>query len=383
MIIDGEKFACDACVRGHRVSNCHHSDRPLQHINKKGRPVSQCTECRAQRKSRSAHVKCDCGVKITKCVHLQPPAKGHTETCCCNHGLICTCCLKREPSLDPVPQSKLDAKRPTLVTKRKISNSISSARRSRANTSKTEPLLSSDLMHSTGHAKGSTIRRTGTGTGTGTGLSNRERATSTASAPDMTDHFGSEQASPLMASTSTFQQLNSQLPSLDISRIHREAYPALFASGNGLPDSDALFSAGLDSAVDWAQYEGLASSDSMTPSSFDPSQSYGFGVNSAEPTLASTSGNVSETEDFVGALDYSLPTFDPTSTFSNMAEDMTTSDRMMMNLDFDQFKNMAATTSTRLLSLSPSHEDSYYLGMTNFADGISHSPDPIATAMWD
>ena len=25
MLIDGEKYACDACVRGHRVSNCQHN----------------------------------------------------------------------------------------------------------------------------------------------------------------------------------------------------------------------------------------------------------------------------------------------------------------------------------------------------------------------
>jgi hypothetical protein len=35
MLIKGEKYACEACVRGHRVSNCRHADRPLQHINKK------------------------------------------------------------------------------------------------------------------------------------------------------------------------------------------------------------------------------------------------------------------------------------------------------------------------------------------------------------
>jgi len=63
MLIKGEKYACEACVRGHRVSNCQHSDRPLQHINKKGRPVSQCTHCRTLRKSRSAHVRCECGEK--------------------------------------------------------------------------------------------------------------------------------------------------------------------------------------------------------------------------------------------------------------------------------------------------------------------------------
>jgi hypothetical protein len=53
------------------------ADRPLQHINKKGRPVSQCGHCRAMRKSRSSHVKCDCGEKTHKCIHLQQPMEGH------------------------------------------------------------------------------------------------------------------------------------------------------------------------------------------------------------------------------------------------------------------------------------------------------------------
>lgn len=38
-------------------------DRPLTHINKKGRPVSQCPHCRGLRKSRTTHVKCECGDK--------------------------------------------------------------------------------------------------------------------------------------------------------------------------------------------------------------------------------------------------------------------------------------------------------------------------------
>jgi hypothetical protein len=45
-------------------------DRPLQHINKKGRPVTQCSHCRSMRKSRASHIKCDCGEKTHKCVHL-------------------------------------------------------------------------------------------------------------------------------------------------------------------------------------------------------------------------------------------------------------------------------------------------------------------------
>lgn len=68
MLIDGEKWACEACVRGHRVSTCKHhgtssplpsclasssvpvsplipSDRPLIRINRKGRPFSTCSIC--------------------------------------------------------------------------------------------------------------------------------------------------------------------------------------------------------------------------------------------------------------------------------------------------------------------------------------------------
>ncbi|KAL4981058.1 copper fist DNA binding domain-containing protein [Aspergillus desertorum] len=45
MLIDGEKWACEACVRGHRTSTCKHHDRPLIHINRKGRPFSTCSIC--------------------------------------------------------------------------------------------------------------------------------------------------------------------------------------------------------------------------------------------------------------------------------------------------------------------------------------------------
>ncbi|KAI4174136.1 MAG: hypothetical protein LQ346_008277 [Caloplaca aetnensis] len=124
MLIDGEKWACDACVRGHRVSNCQHSDRPLTHINKKGRPVSQCPHCRGLRKARASHVKCECGEKPhTKddCADLASqndygdlapaeatpgnvPSDG--KTCCCTHGARCTCALKKE-YLESVPETGL------------------------------------------------------------------------------------------------------------------------------------------------------------------------------------------------------------------------------------------------------------------------------------
>ncbi|KAL4932783.1 copper fist DNA-binding domain-containing protein [Aspergillus undulatus] len=115
MLIDGEKWACEACVRGHRVSSCHHSDRPLTHINKKGRPVSQCPHCRGLRKSRTTHTKCECGDK-KKNSHkndLDPHAAEKRDLkqdsrptkCGCCHGQRCTCALKKEPHLDTVPET--------------------------------------------------------------------------------------------------------------------------------------------------------------------------------------------------------------------------------------------------------------------------------------
>ena len=50
----------EACIKGHRSSSCHHADRPLYEIKKKGRPVSQCAKCRQARQSRRVHAKCTC-----------------------------------------------------------------------------------------------------------------------------------------------------------------------------------------------------------------------------------------------------------------------------------------------------------------------------------
>ncbi|KAL9066448.1 MAG: hypothetical protein Q9157_007139 [Trypethelium eluteriae] len=133
---DGEKWACEPCIRGHRVSNCTHIDRELKHIAKKGRPVSQCHHCRILRKERSAHVKCDCGEKAhtakEKCCHLKkgippksqsPPNSAHEhnhdsqpldlENCQCHETGKCVCALKSDTaeaqpvfSMPPPPTSR-------------------------------------------------------------------------------------------------------------------------------------------------------------------------------------------------------------------------------------------------------------------------------------
>ncbi|RPA96701.1 hypothetical protein L873DRAFT_1829338 [Choiromyces venosus 120613-1] len=124
-------MACEACIRGHRVSGCNHSDRKLLPIAKKGRPVSQCNHCRQMRKARSAHVKCDCGERLallkeskaagkpvsatasachsttTTATTAAPSEEGDPKdpslSCPCCHGGRCTCALKKE-HLDSVPE---------------------------------------------------------------------------------------------------------------------------------------------------------------------------------------------------------------------------------------------------------------------------------------
>ncbi|KAK6516800.1 hypothetical protein TWF506_006686 [Arthrobotrys conoides] len=41
-MINGVKFACEPCMRGHRSSKCTHSDRILIKVRKPGRPLSSC-----------------------------------------------------------------------------------------------------------------------------------------------------------------------------------------------------------------------------------------------------------------------------------------------------------------------------------------------------
>jgi hypothetical protein len=53
----------ESCIKGHRSSSCHHSDRPLFEIKRKGRPVSQCDKCRELRQLKRVHTKCLCTPK--------------------------------------------------------------------------------------------------------------------------------------------------------------------------------------------------------------------------------------------------------------------------------------------------------------------------------
>lgn len=72
--VNSKKFACESCIKGHRSSSCHHTDRPLFEIKKKGRPVSQCAKCRELRQSKKFHSKCTCNHSIEEAPAMQPLA---------------------------------------------------------------------------------------------------------------------------------------------------------------------------------------------------------------------------------------------------------------------------------------------------------------------
>ncbi|KAG9325083.1 hypothetical protein KVV02_008555 [Mortierella alpina] len=71
VFLNGQKFACATCIKGHRSTTCNHgypyfyigivSERPLHEIKKKGRPSTQCPHCKELRKAKQVHVRCICG----------------------------------------------------------------------------------------------------------------------------------------------------------------------------------------------------------------------------------------------------------------------------------------------------------------------------------
>jgi hypothetical protein len=328
------------------------------------------------RKSRSAHTKCDCGEKTHKCVHLRPVIEGHKESCCCNHGGRCTCCShKREPTLDTVPESDSDDPVPCHS---KLSKSSSRARR-RANTTNSDATLSFDAN---GHHK-PTYKHAKASQKCGPYQLTRGHSMTSASSMrnrSMDDLFGagasadsssatgdsegiaqaqrrvkSEAASPLLE-PSSFAQLNGQLPPLDLSGIKYPPYIPNSADFFGaLSDYEQpMFSAGLSAAsVDWSNYEGLelaGKTADFAPSNYSQPQSYGgFDFTGSEhiPTMTtttSTSGEVSEVEDFLSNPLDDFDTFQNSASINGYGFGQTNASLLgssdLANLDLDDFSYM-------------------------------------------
>lgn len=63
VLINNVKYACERCIRGHRVTTCNHTDQPLMMIKPKGRPSTTCDHCKELRKNKNANPSgvCTCG----------------------------------------------------------------------------------------------------------------------------------------------------------------------------------------------------------------------------------------------------------------------------------------------------------------------------------
>jgi hypothetical protein len=309
-----------------------------------GRPVSQCAHCRTLRKSRSAHVRCDCGGEKTHhkgaCTHdgdsSGEPVLGYgsdserllildvAENCGCSHGTRCSCALKKE-HLDPVRESDSDEP-----------SSVSGRRRPRALTAQSESGLTTftNGHHKPVHKHNTMAHKCGlpyvvpkTIHGSSpTSLANRSvdslphtstidalhseslMKDSMVSAQQEQRMVKSEHGSPSQCPTTNLDQLNGLLPPLDLSRIPSDYDFMQNIDGfPSVPDPEQpLFSAGLSSAsIDWSHYDGLGfnnNRDNFAPSSYSQAPSFtGFdftGVDQPALTTTSTSGEISEVEDF-------------------------------------------------------------------------------------
>ncbi|GKT94133.1 copper fist DNA binding domain-containing protein [Colletotrichum tofieldiae] len=304
------------------------------------------------RKSRSAHIKCDCGEKTSKCAHLQPTVEGHR-------------------ALDTVPESDSDKEAIAPRPKPPI-------RRRRANTVHSDGMLTFDEHghHKPAHKHNKASQKCGPY------QLNRPLPERTSDNPLKDPVTGrvaparqqrlvkSEAASPLMRGSSSFQQLNNQLPPLDLSGIEYPSYVPngsfdLFG-GSGMSDHDApIFSAGLSAAsVDWSHIDLTDRTDKFAPSSYSQAgaQSFNgmfdFGTGSEPaPTLAattSTSGEVSEVEDNFIAGDSDYDGFGTGSSSFIHPASYLAAGADLSTIDYDSF---AKSSSNKFMTAPSSFDD--------------------------
>lgn len=344
----------------------------MTHINKKGRPVSQCAHCRGLRKSRTTHVKCECGDKKKKNntnnnntdnnnnsssnnhdsdsnsvndkgdlkrEHAEGGtldsvsdliAEDNRQRCGCTQGQRCTCALKKEHHLDPVPEAGVPPAQPAVT---------SELRKPRLTSRRSESTLTvfrdghhkpaykhNDMAHKCGMPY--TIPRSHTIHSTSdiaqrsvdhlplnqkavVGQEPSQRLDQITSAPQRL--VKSEHGSPESAPVPNLEQINTQIPPLDISSFSpfgtatttnspmtsmafqdpfQEPY---FAS----PDTEfPLGSAGLSAPpVDWSSFPLYNSGVSAATNSQPPSYaSFDYNAFSHPGLAASSSGEISDVD---------------------------------------------------------------------------------------
>lgn len=99
IVIEGVKYACERCIRGHRASKCIHSDRHLVPVKKQGRPSTTCNHCKTLREEKNINPSgsCNCS-KLEKEGNLFSIGDDILDRCFCSLGNECKCHAKRNKS---------------------------------------------------------------------------------------------------------------------------------------------------------------------------------------------------------------------------------------------------------------------------------------------
>ena len=248
------------------------------------------------------------------------------EGCCCSHGTRCTCALKKEQHLDPVPESDSDEASSTSASLKpgrpRASTTQSDGNVTTASNGHHKPIHKhNNMAHKCGLPY--VVPRAHSIHGPSpSGLANRsvdnlphistidalhsesQMKDSMFSAQQEQRLVKSEHGSPVLSGSSDFEQLNGFLPPLDLSNLSTDYNFVPNLDGSMADHEPPLFSAGLSAAsVDWSHYDGLEfHNDSFTSSYSQPPSWFDFNsVDQPGLTSNSTSGDLSEVDDF-GAM---------------------------------------------------------------------------------
>ncbi|OBZ85102.1 hypothetical protein A0J61_06844 [Choanephora cucurbitarum] len=119
MLMNGEKWACETCIKGHRATHCKHTDRKLVLVKKKGRPSTQCKRCK---ELRVMHGKIQTPTKRHVTTNLNTPPvirKKQSETlrpiAPKQKETVTSCCGNKYPSPKPNHQSVSPPPLPTVL----------------------------------------------------------------------------------------------------------------------------------------------------------------------------------------------------------------------------------------------------------------------------
>jgi hypothetical protein len=260
--IDGIKYACERCIRGHRVTTCKHTDQPLTMIKPKGRPATQCAHCREHRKLKSLHVRCICGPGLVGAKHLQ--------NCPCAVNPDMCSCAKNKYANPAVTAAGLHGSR-----RRTASNPPPTRKRAPSLLTSMTPVAPS--IHSPVSAPARSISTTGL-------LELGKQQAQQFSSSGLLS-FNDDQ--PLMSTGLASQLSSNQQHSLGYNPIYNQPYLSDFASGASSIDSDHEYgprdvvptagstssSANISVIPDDEYLQPIYGSDTVITSLFDPSTS--------------------------------------------------------------------------------------------------------------